>query len=83
FFYDVHTQIASVYGVTKRGKTTENILGLNRHDLRTYRSSYVRKLYVLSRIALKNLEATALLDEALKASAEYSAFARALTDKDK
>ena len=82
FFYDTNVYIASVYGITQRGKTTENLLGLNRHDLRKYRSRCVQKLFVLARKAESDPEANALLNEAKQDEAEYAAFARVLSLQD-
>jgi uncharacterized protein (TIGR02646 family) len=45
FYYDPQTRIASVYGTTQRGETTEKLLGLNRYELREHRSKYMRRLY--------------------------------------
>ncbi|MEW5818376.1 MAG: retron system putative HNH endonuclease, partial [Spirochaetota bacterium] len=38
FVFDQQTGLASVYGVTDRGSLTEEIFGLNRVELRKYRS---------------------------------------------
>lgn len=78
FHYDAATKLASVYGITTRGKTTEKLLGLNRADLRIYRSNYVHKLIVLATIAVSNAEAAQLLKEAKESDSPYAAFARAL-----
>ena len=79
FFYDPVARIASVYGTTDRGETTERLLGLNRHDLRDYRSRFVRKLHVLARFAVNDPEAKDLLEDAQKNNAEYAAFTRQIT----
>lgn len=78
FQYNSGTRLASVYGTTRRGETTERILGLNRPELRAFRSKQVRKLAALARFAQADVEACALLDEARQGRAEYAAFARAL-----
>jgi uncharacterized protein (TIGR02646 family) len=78
FDYDTSTQLASVYGRTPRGVTTEHQLGLNRPDLRAYRSKYLEKLWFIARQAAVDPQARKLLDEATDPSAPYSAFAVAL-----
>ena len=78
FQYDPDTKLASGYGATTRGETTETILGLNRGDLRAYRSQQVQKLAALARFAQADAEARALLDEACQERAEYAAFARTM-----
>lgn len=78
FCYDQKTNIASVYGTTRRGQTTEKLLGLNRDDLRKYRSSYVRKIWVLAQLSKSDSEAKTLLEEAKQDNAEYAAFVRQL-----
>ena len=78
FFYDDIARLTSVIGRTTRGQITEQLLGLNRHDLRKYRSNQVRKIYALVRLARTDSEAKDLLTEAIKDSAEYAAFARAI-----
>ena len=69
-------KLASVYGKTLRGMTTEELLGLNRNDLREYRSRRIRLLVVLAQYADSDAEAARLLEEAKHSSAEYAAFAR-------
>lgn len=78
FHYDPITKLASVYGKTPRGVTTETLLGLNRVELRSYRSKRIRHLLALAQYATTDAEAAALLDEAKQSIAEYAAFARAL-----
>ena len=78
FVYDPKTKLASVYGKTKRGETTETELGLNRPDLRTHRSRQITRLAFIASIAPSNPEAQSLLDKAKQADAEYAAFARTL-----
>jgi uncharacterized protein (TIGR02646 family) len=78
FCFDPVTRLASVYGKTRRGETTEDLLGLNRPELRDYRSRRVRHLVVLAQHAGSDREAAKLLQEAKLSDAEYAAFARAL-----
>ncbi|MGB5685050.1 MAG: retron system putative HNH endonuclease [Candidatus Electrothrix sp.] len=78
FHYEPQAGIASIYGITPRGETTEKILGLNRHALRAYRSGQIAKLYTLAQLADSDPEAAALFQEATEDSAEYSAFARVI-----
>jgi uncharacterized protein (TIGR02646 family) len=78
FEYEPHTQLASVYGITPRGITSEMRLGLNRPDLRAYRSRKVKILLVIARLARSDPEARQLWDEAQGDDAEYAAFARTL-----
>jgi uncharacterized protein (TIGR02646 family) len=79
FYYDFKTGIASVFGTTQRGQISEKLLGLNRHELRQYRSEYVRKLYVLIQLSDIHPDAKALVEEAKQNNAEYAAFIRQLT----
>ena len=78
FEFDPVAKIASVFGTTTRGKTTEALLGLNRYDLRTHRSRVVERLAALARFATLDTEAARLLADARLSSSEYAAFARAL-----
>jgi uncharacterized protein (TIGR02646 family) len=78
FVFDFRARLATVIGTTARGKTTETLLGLNRQDLRAYRSQLMMQLCVLSRCAESDPDAMALLEEACRDNAEYAAFARAL-----
>jgi uncharacterized protein (TIGR02646 family) len=78
FIYDQVAQLASVYGTTGRGIVSERVLGLNRPELREYRSRYVRKILVLERLAPMHTDAAALLAEARTDRAPYVAFVRAL-----
>lgn len=78
FVYIPKAKLASVYGKTERGKTTEEELGLNRPDLRTHRSKRVEMLVCLAQHAQTDPIAQNLLDEAKQADAEYAAFARTL-----
>ncbi|MEN8218584.1 MAG: retron system putative HNH endonuclease [Pseudomonadota bacterium] len=79
FYYDPQTCIASVYGTTQRGETTEKLLGLNRDELRKHRSKQVRQLQVLVKLSETDSDAKALIAEAKQDDAEYAAFIRELT----
>ncbi len=81
FVYDPKTGIASVYGTTQRGETTEKRLGLNRDDLRQYRSEYVRQLQALVVLAENYPEAKALVEQAKQENAQYAAFIRQLKNR--
>lgn len=78
FLFDPRARLATVIGTTARGKTTAKLLGLNRQDLRAYRSQQVMRLCVLSRYAENDSAAKLLLEEACRNDAEYAAFARTL-----
>ncbi len=78
FHFDTATKIASIYGKTCRGTTTEILLGLNRKELREYRSRQICRLAVLAKFVDSSQEAAGLLMEAQLPSAEYAAFARRL-----
>jgi uncharacterized protein (TIGR02646 family) len=78
FVFDRKTRLASVDGITRRGKRTAQLLGLNRPELRAYRSSQIRKVAVIAILAKSNPEAAALLHEARQDAGEYAAFVRAL-----
>jgi uncharacterized protein (TIGR02646 family) len=78
FHFDPVAKLASVYGKTGRGVTTEKVLGLNRAELRGYRSRQICRLAALAHYAASDAKAAALLNEAKKSDAEYAAFARAL-----
>jgi uncharacterized protein (TIGR02646 family) len=78
FVFDPVTKLASVYGKTRRGETTEALFGLNRAELRDYRSRRVRHLLALVQYASTDPAAAELLSEAKQSCAEYAAFARAL-----
>lgn len=81
FYYEPACRIASVYGRTPRGETTEKIIGLNRNELLIHRSRQITRLYVLARFAASDPEAKSLLKEAMADSAEYAAFARAIQNR--
>jgi uncharacterized protein (TIGR02646 family) len=78
FHFDVGAGLASVYGRTARGRTTTKLLGLNRPDLRAFRSRCLKQLAALARLAATNPEAAQLLSEARQDDAPYAAFARGL-----
>ncbi|RKH29464.1 retron system putative HNH endonuclease [Corallococcus sicarius] len=78
FEYDPVAQLASVRGRTPRGQTTETRLGLNRNDLRAYRSKQLKKLWFIAQRAGQDPEARRLLEEAASPSEPFSAFAAAL-----
>jgi uncharacterized protein (TIGR02646 family) len=79
FQYDPESKLASVYGLTPRGETTEKLLGLNRHDLRKERSRQALRLAAIARFARNgDPEAARLLEEARQDDAPYAAFARGL-----
>jgi uncharacterized protein (TIGR02646 family) len=78
FRFDAKLGLASVCGITHRGQTTEVRLGLNRSELRRFRSEQVKKLVVLKRLGESDPEARRLMAEALQPTSDYSAFARAL-----
>lgn len=83
FFYDPTAQLATVIPTTKQGKTTEQLLKLNRPDLRSHRSTTIKRLYMLKIYAKQgDSEAIALWQEAQSNNAEYAAFARSLPDCD-
>jgi uncharacterized protein (TIGR02646 family) len=79
FLFDIAARVATVVAKTERGRVTIELFGLNRPDLREYRSRFTEKLLVLSRFAAADEEAHRLLEEARADSAEYAAFSRTLT----
>jgi uncharacterized protein (TIGR02646 family) len=78
FHFDPVTRLASVYGTSPRGVTTEEVFGLNRPYLREHRSRCIRRLAALVQYAAVDNEASSLLQEAKQSDAEYAAFARTL-----
>ena len=76
FRFDPVAGLASVYETTPRGKTTRDLLGLNRPELRKHRSVHVNMLYVLAKDSRP--EARTLFEKAQEDGAQYAAFARAL-----
>jgi uncharacterized protein (TIGR02646 family) len=79
FVFDPKACLASVVGKTVRGRTTEQLLGLNRIDLRVHRSRLVTMLSALSLHARRDPDARRLILEACQNDAEYAAFARKLS----
>lgn len=82
FIYDRSSRLATVIGKTTRGETTEKLLGLNRHELRAYRSTQVQKLFALKLMAQTEPEAEEVLKQAQQDYAEYAAFARILSRRE-
>jgi uncharacterized protein (TIGR02646 family) len=78
FRFDTVAMLANVYGRTRRGCVTEEVLGLNRPELRVYRSQFIEKLFALSIFAKTDAMARELLRRAVRSDSEYAAFARAL-----
>lgn len=78
FEFEPAAKLASVYGRTPRGVTTEQVLGLNRKELRAERSRQVARLAVLRDFANTNSEAAEIWAEAQSAGAQYAAFARSV-----
>jgi uncharacterized protein (TIGR02646 family) len=78
FEFDARTKIAVVIGMTLRGVTTEQHLGLNRPKLVTHRYTWVRNIAALKRLAITDVGANALYQEAIKSESQYAAFARSL-----
>lgn len=78
FVYNAQAKITSVYGKTPRGETTEQALGLNRPDLRTYRNTQITRLAYIAAQAPYDPVAQSLFDQAKRDDEEYAAFARAL-----
>lgn len=81
FEYDSAAKLANVISKTPRGDVTIKTLGLNRVELREYRSRQVQRLVYLAVKAKDDPEAAELLNEAQKSAAEYSAFAQAISDQ--
>jgi hypothetical protein len=81
FVFDPIAKLATVIGKTPRGTITEVLLGLNRNDLRAYRSKHISRLFVLASYAETDPVAKELLVEACKADSEYAAFARVIADE--
>lgn len=78
FLIDSATNFCFVVDITPRGKITEECLGLNRKDLVSYRSTYIKKLMVLKKLSNQNPEALLILKEALNQNQPYLAFAKQL-----
>lgn len=82
FTYDHCAKLANVDGITPQGESTTRKLGLNRPDLRSYRSRQVRRLVAIMELAKTNAEAAALLADAAKDDGEYSAFVKSLLSRE-
>ena len=78
FMFDFSNEIASVYGITPRGKTTEELLDLNRHDLRKKRTEHIKMIACIKEFSEQDAAASNIYQESLLSSAEYAAFARNL-----
>jgi hypothetical protein len=75
FYWDEKSQLASIFGKDGRGKVVQEILNLNRKDLRKHRSDHIKKLISLFEFAKTgNQEAIEILRESCKFDGEYSAF---------
>ena len=64
FDLDPKLTLANVLGISKRGKTTQNTLGLNRPQLLKHRSKFVRKLWVIAGHYHEDDEARGIIDSA-------------------
>ena len=74
FIYDNNTKLASIYGKTNRGSTTETVIGLNRYDLRMYRSRWIKQILFLMARASIDDEAKMLLSEIITEDSDYLGF---------
>lgn len=81
FIYDPQSGLATVTFKTERGRTSVELFGLNRPRLREHRTRSIRKLYVLSKFAMENGEARALLEQSAEDREEFSAFAKTLLSR--
>ncbi len=81
FVFDLESRVATVSYKTERGRTSIELFGLNRQDLRTHRSKMIEKLLALSRMAEVDQEAAALLHQSQNDEEEYAAFSRELARK--
>jgi len=77
FYWDDKAKLASIYGISERGRNVESIFELNgREALIKERSRYFKRLMPLLRIAqIGDSEAIALVKEACQPDAPYRAFA--------
>ena len=76
FYWDKETKLASVVGKDGRGKVVQEILDLNRKDLREHRTKELNKLLLLFKLAKPgNQEAIKLVTQSCKFDEEYTAFA--------
>lgn len=78
FNFDPVTKVSTVCPRTARGKITVDLFGLNRPDLREYRSRILAMIFALSRFATTDEEARRLLEQARSDGGEYAAFARSM-----
>jgi uncharacterized protein (TIGR02646 family) len=86
FSYDEYIGIANVSGITPGGIITEQILQLNRDDLRNNRSLRIKQLLALAKYYAESgdIEAKNLLEQAIDDSnpdAEYLAFTKTIKQK--
>jgi uncharacterized protein (TIGR02646 family) len=76
FYWDKETQLASVVGKDGRGKVVQEILDLNRKDLREHRTKELKKLLLLFKLAKTgDQDAINLVTQSCKFDEEYTAFA--------
>ena len=76
FYWDKETKLASVVGKDGRGKVVQEILDLNRKDLREHRTKELNKLLLLFKLAKTgNQEAIKLVTQSCEFDEEYTAFA--------
>jgi uncharacterized protein (TIGR02646 family) len=76
FYWDKETQLASVVGKDGRGKVVQEILDLNRKDLREHRTKELKKLLLLFKLAKTgDKDAINLVTQSCKFDEEYTAFA--------
>jgi uncharacterized protein (TIGR02646 family) len=78
FDFDQMTKLANVLGVSQRGQTSETTFGLNRPLLVRQRSKFVKKLWAIAPHYNYDAEARQIIDESVKSTEEYAAFAREL-----
>jgi len=78
FLFDLKSRVATVSYRTERGRISIDLFGLNRQDLRTHRSKMIEKLLVLSRMAVVDQDAAALIVQSQADEEDYAAFSREL-----
>ena len=78
FVFDTKAKLATVTFKSTRGRTTIDLLGLNRDDLRTYRSKFIEKLIVISKFIQTDPDARQIIELAQRDDGEYAAFARSI-----
>jgi uncharacterized protein (TIGR02646 family) len=81
FEFDELALVAIVKPKNKRGSVSELVFGLNKHSLLKDRSTFVRKLVIIAKNYKEDAEARAIIDEAVKNSGEYAAFAMMIKSK--